>query len=193
MQSVYHSIARDWTTVPCTGVRKVGKDRRRASGRPTIHTPPGINKGVADLPARGCRQQGGWSITLSVADTLFEGLGFLHEKRIARRGKPGIGISKVIVSRLKAARSGYMGLKLGPCNPFLDDVRALGYTLQRSIRHVEDKIPEIGAFFDRVVGGIRQAQRPHRIAGVSRLARSTPSSGSLPTRVRADGTVLGAK
>ncbi|KAJ3506262.1 hypothetical protein NMY22_g17308 [Coprinellus aureogranulatus] len=173
----------DGSTLTCPWFSSHGKiDRTRVSGTISFF------RNVSEL--------------LDVADTLFEGPGFLHEKRIARRGvfemnivmnalvHEDTDISKVTVSRLKAARNGYMGLKLGPCNPFLDDVRALGHTLQRSIRHVEDKIPEIGAFFDRVVV---HDQRLHRIAGVSRLARSTPSSGSLPTRVRADGTVLGAK
>jgi hypothetical protein len=36
--------------------------------------------------------------------------------------------------RLMGAQNCYMRVKEGPCNPFKDDVRALAYTLERSIR-----------------------------------------------------------
>ncbi|TEB32423.1 hypothetical protein FA13DRAFT_1708987 [Coprinellus micaceus] len=103
---------------------------------------------------------------------------FLHEKRVAHRdiyeqnmvmnvprghrrlllGSQGTGekdtdIRTVSIPRINTVQHRSMGLNDGPCNPFIDDVRSLAHTIERSIRHVEDAVPEIGAYFEKLVRG----------------------------------------
>lgn len=62
-------------------------------------------------------------------------------------------ISEAQTERVMRWSTSMLGLEPGLCNPFKDDVLSLTITLERTVRVAQPIIPEIGTFFDSILGG----------------------------------------
>ncbi|TEB32428.1 hypothetical protein FA13DRAFT_1731631 [Coprinellus micaceus] len=97
-------------------------------------------------------------------------------------------LSTLRVQRLMRNPVLYMGLKPGLCDPFKDDVLCLTATTQTMVRVIENVVPEVGLFFDKIlhctyddVPSALQALQSFRRwrAGVTHDQQREPPGGSF--------------